>query len=285
LIAAKLGLPFFLQVHDDFQFSSRGHVPPALAEEAMGAAWREAAVRFVVCDRLGQEYCERYGHRDYIIITDGLKSVAPRPASRQSNELRVYFMGLFHFEYAENLDVLCRALDQVQRMRPSLGVTIRLRCGMLHRQIRARARQMVRVLPFATEADVERDLQSADLLYLPLPFDKDFEAFVRFSLPTKVVTYLGSGVPILYHGPERAAVHQLLSKHSAAFLHTSLNVASLAGLIGQICDQPESGMEVSANALHLARSQFMLQDQRAKFWGAIARVVGPESAQDSPIRQ
>ena len=25
--------------------------------------------------------------------------------------------------------------------------------------------------------------------------------FVRFSLSTKLVTYLGSGLPIIYHGP------------------------------------------------------------------------------------
>ncbi len=39
--------------------------------------------------------------------------------------------------------------------------------------------------------------------------------FARYSLSTKMVTYAGSGVPILYHGPADSAAYELLNKNNA----------------------------------------------------------------------
>jgi len=272
-VAAKLGLPFYLQMHDDFAYSSRGYVTPKHAHAAMQLAWRNAEARFVICDQLGEEYCRRYGARDYIIVTDGLESVASAPPKRAPSELRIYFMGLFHLEYEENLRALCTALERVRSLRPSMRVSITLRCGTLRPEVARIAPDIIRVLPFGTEADVQRDLSRADLLYLPLPFGTHFEPLVRFSLSTKMVTYLGSGVPILYHGPQTSVAYELLTGHSAALPHPSLDVDSLAERLVRICDESGGATEIAGNALKLARSRFLLQDQRAKFWNAMTRAA------------
>jgi glycosyltransferase involved in cell wall biosynthesis len=283
-VAAKLGLPFYLQMHDDFAYSSRGYVTPKRAHAAMQSAWRNAEARFVICDQLGNEYCRRYGGRDYIIVTDGLESVASMPSTRAPGELRIYFMGLFHLEYEENLRALCVALKRMRSVRPSVRVSITLRCGTLRPQVARIARDMIRVLPFGTEADVQRDLKCADLLYLPLPFGAQFDPLVRFSLSTKMVTYLGSGVPILYHGPQTSVAYELLTGHSAALPHPSLDVDSLAETLGRICDERGRASEISGNALKLARSRFMLQDQRAKFWNAMTRTAAGNAAATNSLQ-
>jgi glycosyltransferase involved in cell wall biosynthesis len=268
-VASKLGLPLYLQVHDDFAFSSRHAVEPQRAHAAMRSAWQNAAARFVICDQLGNEYCRRYGARDFIVVTDGLEDVAPGPTVRVRGQLRVYFMGLFHLEYEENLRVLGTALKRVQDLRSSASISITLRCGSLRPAVAQTARDIIRVLPFGTEADVRDDIENADLLYLPLPFDREFEPLVRFSLSTKLVTYLGSGLPILYHGPQGSAAYELLVACSAALFHTSLEIDSLTETLCRICDERELTSEISNNSLVLARSRFLLRDQRARFWNAI----------------
>src|SRR5207248_11033330 len=82
LVAKKLGVPFFLQVHDDFIFSARGVHNQAAAHSALAEAWMGAAARFVICPALGEEYCQRYGQREYIVITDGSESIAAAPRQR-----------------------------------------------------------------------------------------------------------------------------------------------------------------------------------------------------------
>jgi hypothetical protein len=128
----------------------------------------------------------------------------------------------------------------------------------------------VTVLPFANEAQVRADMETADLLYLPMPFGDSHENFARYSLSTKMVTYAGSGVPILYHGPPTSAAFDLLSQNNAAVLLTSLAPAEIAETLASLTAQKRA--ETSANALALAAREFMLADQTRKFWGALSNL-------------
>jgi hypothetical protein len=102
-----------------------------------------------------------------------------------------------------------------------------------------------------------------DFLYLPLPFGEKYQSFSRYSLSTKMVTYLGSGLPIIYHGPEDAAAGKLLSNANAGIFLTSLdpNLISKA-----LYDLDRSLEKLVENALNLAKSQFMLSDVQSRFW-------------------
>ncbi len=266
--ARKLHCPFFLHVHDDFLYSAR--VDRIVADAAISRAWSGAAARFVISGPLGQEYQRRYGAADYIVITDGLERIAPAPRPRARDKLRIYFMGLFHLEYEPNLRALIQSLRTLQR--DNLPLSMNMRCGSLRRGILAEA-DFVRVLPFAEEEEIERDLREADLLYLPLPFDPAHASFVRFSLSTKLVTYLGSGIPILYHGPAESAVGELLAQHNAAILCHSLEHAQLTIILRHFLEHAAASECAASHALELARAKFSLRHIREKFWSAINAAV------------
>ncbi|MEP6937459.1 MAG: glycosyltransferase [Chthoniobacterales bacterium] len=269
LIARKLGLPFFLQVHDDLPYTAQAHRHATGVSEALGAAWRGARRRFVIGAQLGEEYCRRYGSAAYTVVTDGLEQVAAQPVPRPRGRLRIYFMGLFHLEYEPNLSALFNALDRVRAEIPAGEHSITLRCGGVRQPLLRQSRTPMRVLPFGSEADVKADLETADLLYLPLPFDDAHDAFVRFSLSTKLITYIGSGIPILYHGPENAAVFHLLRDAKAALLTTTLDSATIAATLRHYAEHEDEGTCVAENALRLARSEFMLGTIRERFWDSI----------------
>jgi hypothetical protein len=132
----------------------------------------------------------------------------------------------------------------------------------------------VTVLPFANEAQVRVDMETADLLYLPIPFGEAHEKFARYSLSTKMVTYAGSGVPILYHGPGASAAFDLLNRNNAAVFLTSLAPGEIAETLSGLKAQRRA--EIAANALGLAAREFMLADQTRKFWGAFSSNLSPE---------
>jgi glycosyltransferase involved in cell wall biosynthesis len=268
LVAKKLGVPFFLQVHDDFIFTGLQVRNNPAAHSALRDAWTEAAARFVICSALGEEYCRRYGKRDYVVITDGVENIAVQPRQRTAGNLNVYFMGLFHLDYEPNLKLLLRTLAELKKDAGKVYLT--LRCGGVRSSSIAGYEGFVSVLPFASEAVVESDMKQADLLYLPLPFEKNYELFARFSLSTKMVTYLGSGVPILYHGPSEAAVRDLLKAHNAALLCTRPGLEDLLTILRQYVRDPELGADLARNALALARSDFMLREIRTRFWNPIS---------------
>ena len=108
---------------------------------------------------------------------------------------------------------------------------------------------------------------------MPMPFGEAHEKFARYSLSTKMVTYAGSGVPILYHGPVTSAAYDLLKRNDAAIFVTSLVPEEIAETLSGLTAQRRG--EIAANALALAEREFMLVDQTRKFWGAFSRALSP----------
>jgi glycosyltransferase involved in cell wall biosynthesis len=272
VVARELGVPFFISMHDDLAYTAGRVARREHREAAIRDAWRDASARFVISEALGSEYCERYGARDYHVVTDGLNDLMQPRAGGDSNELRIYFMGLFHMVYERNLRALLDGLSVFERQHPSTSVRVTCRCEHIRPQVLLGAKA-VTVLPFSSEAQVRHDMESADLLYMPIPFGEAYEKFARYSLSTKMVTYAGSGVPILYHGPAGSAAYDLLNKNNAAILLTTLDPEEIATALSGLTQQERAN--TAANALALAQREFMLVDQTRKFWDAFSNVLPP----------
>src|ERR1039458_1259370 len=113
-VAARLQLPMFLSIHDDPGYALRGRAERGYALRQLGEAWRSARQRFVISEEMGLEMCRRYGERSYVIVTDGLQTVASSAHTRTPGKLSVYFMGAPHIEYAENFQCLLNALVRLR---------------------------------------------------------------------------------------------------------------------------------------------------------------------------
>ena len=267
-VARELRLPYLLSVHDDLRYALRGSPVRRPALRRLGEAWRAADARFVITDRLGTEYCERYGDRGFSVVTDGLESIAERPPEPSDSTLHVYFMGAYHTAYRENFDALLAALARLRAGRPEREVSLTWRGGGLPFEHESEVPTEVR--GFGPEDAPQREAAAADLLYLPLPFGRAHRDFVKFSLSTKLVTYLGTGRPILYHGPEEAAAARLLIQHDAAIVVNSPRPEDVAAALERGLPRADS---IGANALALARTEFSLSDVRGRFLSQLHDVV------------
>jgi glycosyltransferase involved in cell wall biosynthesis len=266
-VSRRLGAEFFFNLHDDLQDTIGTHPAGRAALESVAEIWRGANARFVISDQIGREYCSRYGQQEFEVITDGIERLSG-PRQRAPNQLHVYFMGLFHIRYERNLTGLFRAMDIVRTQHPKIEIKATFRCGNMRETALAGAKG-IRVLPFGTESDVESDLADADLLYLPLPFTAEDACFVRYSLSTKMITYLGSGIPILYHGPRQAAACEVLSENNAAFVCDTLSREAIAAVLREVIINPAAAATKVEHSLDLARQRFMLKNQRDRFWSTI----------------
>jgi hypothetical protein len=261
--ADRLGLPMFVSLHDDPSYALRERVERAYALRHLGAAWLGARERFVISEEMGLEMCNRYGERSYVVVTDGLDTIRSLPRTVTPGRLSVYFMGAAHIPYDENFQCLVAALEQMR----DRGVDARLvtRAGRFPFRLESRTLP-IEHRPWARQSDVERDFDDIDLAYMPLPFGAEHVDFVRCSLSTKMVTYLGSGVPVLFHGPKQSAAGKLLRQAGAGFEADSLDARALCEILAFDRDR---GITVVENALRLARSRFRLADIRTRFWAPI----------------
>jgi hypothetical protein len=264
-VAKKLGIPYYLNVHDELDYNLKGHVELVESQNQLAHIWREATGRMVISEAMGEEYSRRYGGKSYTIVTDGLETLSSFEKRASSQSLRVYFMGSVHLSYKETFINFSRALDQFAKINPALKVSFVVR-GELPFSL-PKLQISIEKLPWGTEAEVQQDLDKVDFLYLPLPFNEEYQSFSRYSLSTKMVTYLGSGLPIIYHGPENAAACQILKKHNAAILLTSIDPNIISKSLISIKNMSPKLVE---NSLHLAKEQFLLSDVRDRFWNVIS---------------
>ena len=265
-VAEERGLPYYLNVHDELAYNLRGTGRYLeRAQERLAHVWPRADGRIVISEAMGEEYCRRYGERPYTVVTDGLTGTLPEePHTIPDRSLRVYFMGALHLTYHPNFQALTEALTQVQHSAPAFDTALIARGSALPVD---EASFRLEERPFAAEEVVQQDFEEVDVLYLPLPFGEEYEPFWRYSLSTKLVTYLGSGVPILYHGPKEAAAARLLDRYDAALQVHSLDSTAIAEALQRI---PEVGGRVAGNALRLGGTQFRQKEMQSRFWTMLA---------------
>ncbi len=275
-VAKKLGLPYYLNVHDELSYNLLGHVELPEAEKQLARIWREATGRMVISKAMGQEYSRRYGYRPYTVVTDGIDKLPSKIKPIPPKSLRVYFMGMVHLSYRDTFSSFTLALEQFAKAHPDWTVSFVIRGGLSFPLPKVQV--PIEVLPWGTEEEVEKDFDRIDFLYLPLPFAEEHQSFSRYSLSTKMVTYLGSGLPIVYHGPQDAAAGTLLSNADAGVVLTSLD----PDLMSKALYTSEQSLEKRVeNALDLAQSQFMLSDVQAKFWTVLSSHI--HSSQVNPM--
>ncbi|MBN2234593.1 MAG: hypothetical protein JW706_05545, partial [Opitutales bacterium] len=63
--------------------------------------------------------------------------------------------------------------------------------------------------------EIPERIAQADAGFLSLPDEPS--DFARYSVPTKIITYLEAGLPILYVAPDFAETHQMVQKYSLGF--------------------------------------------------------------------
>lgn len=266
--ACSLKLPYHLTIHDDLFMYRQDPYSLRVLPGRLAAVWQDAAERYVISAELGNEYSRRYGVKPFHVVTDGLTELATEPRSlRPENRLRIYFMGLFQISYTDNMQCLSDAIRLLHQQNPNYDIELICRSGVLSPRLNI-DQVRVTILPQTLdEALVFRECIEADLLYLPLPFAPEFSSFARFSLSTKLISYLASGSPILYHGPEQSAAGTLVEQNQVAVSCYSLKAAELAQFLdgfirGSLKLDP-------ARSLDLCRARFMAEDQRRIFWQSI----------------
>jgi len=258
-------VPISVSVHDDIRHLAAFDPWRHQIENWAAEAWRECSTRFVISPEIGEEYARRYGQRDWLQITDGLNSVSPASRPRVPNRFNVYFAGGLNVHYEPSFLAFQQGLKLFKREHPDWQVRFIVRGG---RRLSGEdpSAPSIEVLPFAPQEAVLDDFNSMDLLYLPLSIEPQYANFAKFSLSTKMITYLGSGLPIFYHGPIESAAFQLLQKNHACVSCHSNDPQAISSALKKVALDRDT---IIKNALELGKRDFQIAEIRNRFWSNI----------------
>jgi glycosyltransferase involved in cell wall biosynthesis len=120
-----------------------------------------------------------------------------------------------------------------------------------------------------TASDYRRWIGEADLLLIAYNFDEQSLKYVQYSIANKMPECLASGVPVLIHGPKRAATVAYLSD-GLAHVVAEPDVTALVNAIKELQASPKRRAELAAAGRARASDRHNIHKLREKLGALIA---------------
>lgn len=121
------------------------------------------------------------------------------------------------------------------------------------------------LLPALKDDNFITKLMEADLLLYPVDFDQKSIDFIKLSFPTKLPSYMVSGVPIFCFGPPNVYSVQFMTKNHLGFVCNDQSINVLKKYILDSLSHEEQRLKYRNAAIEYAKLNFEAETVRAKF--------------------
>jgi len=203
------------------------------------ALLKRSVLRLSICDAMSKAYAKRYGMAFQAFANGVDMATWPTPKTHSGAPLVVrYAGGLAPDMNAASIQRIAKAVqelaDQGQDIRFEINTqnwwvkqSGKLFDGLSATTLTAHKRS------FADYADW---LAKADALVIAYNFDEASLRYVRYSMANKLPEYLGSGVPILVHGPKDVATIDYVMQHKTAQIVDTPDITALKSALTELGD-------------------------------------------------
>jgi glycosyltransferase involved in cell wall biosynthesis len=124
-----------------------------------------------------------------------------------------------------------------------------------------------------SQAELARELSSADILFLPYSFSAISREAVKTAFPSKAADYLAAGKPIVVFGPKDSSLVRYASNQGFAEVVTEFSEAALAHAIETIASSAPYREKLAARALEVFAVNHDISRQRDKFYLMLGRIM------------
>ena len=222
------------------------------------AILKKASLRMAICDAMARAYEERYGcsfdaYQNTIDLAQWRESagsdLTPGDPVRIAYVGSVLVSGQLH-----SLLHCCEAVRALHEKERKIRLDIHTPCFREPALACAVCREPPVYLhdTIRTDDEFRRTLCEADVLLLPVNFDRKSIDFIRLSMPTKVPAYLASGTPILVYGPRNVAQVEYALEAGWGHVVSERSMDDLVAGLKRIIDDADLRQRLSGAALKAA---------------------------------
>jgi len=215
-IRARFNLPVVVHIMDDWPTAAhwQGLFAPIerprmkrLLEKIFDTANACLGISPAMCRAYSQRYGREFIAFQYALDLERWSNVTKHGLSPATPSKFLYVGSIFRNAQLDSLVDCAQAIAELNRE----GFPAELRivtsddnCARYQNLLKLHTNISVEAAG-AGDDDFFQSLADADVLLLPVNFDKPSVDFIRYSMPTKVPAYLNSGTPILAYGPAETA--------------------------------------------------------------------------------
>lgn len=284
-LAHHLKLPLYTHVWDPLTWwleanqVDNWHRKAALAE--FDHVLRSSQACATASWAMSQEYERRYGIRSIPLISCHDRNWAQSPAPRLHDD-SILVIGMAGQFYADvEWHTLVRCLNNVgwelagrQVRMLVLGHYIPAsdipegRCDFLgwHTQ-----REAIRILA-----------EQADVLFCPYPFAPQMAEVARLSFPSKLVSYLAAGRPVLFHGPRTSSPAHYIEDRHVGLVTAGSGEPHIFDALNELACNSTLYADLAMRAQQAFATDFTLESMRARLLEFLG-VTATELEQTRPL--
>jgi glycosyltransferase involved in cell wall biosynthesis len=275
-IRCRFGLRLVVHIMDDWVSSchrkgllARGQRTLMLkhVNHFMHVATRCLAISPAMCDAYAYRYGRKFTAFQNTVEVSHLSPCLRSPLHVGTPADFLYVGSIFANAQLESLLDCCRAVARLNR--EGLASTLTIATQSEH-AVRLRERLVldssIKIeLPIDDDAAFFRRIAAADVLLLPVNFNRESVRYIRYSMPTKVPAYLSSGTPILVYGPPETAQVDYARRAGWAHLVTRRDDDELVNGLRSLVVDASLRERVSNNAKIVAARNHDASRIRAEF--------------------
>lgn len=213
-----LCVPYHVSVHDDPVLEIKASKKNK-GTRFFGNILRKAAGIDVISQRMQAQYQKDFGVRS-IVVTRCIPDDFPKHRPGHTAEKTILMGGYGNASAPWPLPLI----EAVDRLNAQGDFTLHL----FDPKLKPYQNGQVRVHDLVSESTFNEMLKSTDLGYACDDLSPEKLSFAQLSLPTKVITYIGAGIPFVYHGPRDSTVGDLLRKYEAGLIVDNNDAAELS---------------------------------------------------------
>jgi len=213
---------------------------------------------------MSEEYTAKYGVKNIPVISS-LSSESALPPATAPNQSDEFVIGMAGQIYAtEEWNALIRAIDKSDWKVDGKKIKLRiLSRGMPSGAIHPKH---VEYLGWMSQEEAILSLSGVDMLYLPYWFSPEFREEATLSFPSKLITYLAAGRPVMFHGPNYASPARYLEANKAGLCCNSLESDRIFQQIKLLASDQEIYRTLAYNGSLAFMRDFTHEKMKANFY-------------------
>lgn len=271
-IARQYRVPLHLIVHDEC-LATMGVAAPmrAFANAQFVRTYRAATTRFCVSPGMRDYYDQRTGVAGDVLYPSRARdaTVYSSPAhrvSRSDGPFTVAFAGSLNLGY---VDLLARLAGILEDMGGRLDLYGAEPPPALRLRLASPAVSFHRFLPSGELS--ERLRERADVLLVPVSFDRQDAAEVMLAFPSKLADYTSMGIPLLIVGPSTcSAVTWARQNAGVAEVVAATGIAELTRSINRLATDATLRWSLATEALRVGQTYFDHSKAQERVFSRIA---------------
>lgn len=234
---------------------------------------KKSTVCLSICDAMSDAYEKRYGKpftSFHNALDAGLWMQKARTDWKRKSPFRLVYAGaLMPDSQLYSLKDVCDAVDELTKggLDVSLDIYAPWYAANRYRDELERP-GCVKVFDAPEKMDSEDLFAKADLLILPVNFDKKTVKYIKYSMPTKVPAYMFSGTPTLAYGPDSVA--SIKYARGWAYCVTHKNKQELCDAIKSLASDEELREKLALHAQKLAAERHDREKVAKEFQDVLA---------------